>query len=242
LGVINGMDTEVFDPARDVALALPFDLSTLERRAVNKAVLQHALGLAPAPRTPLIGMVSRLSDDKGLDLFSGLLETLLTHLDVQCAIVGVGEQKYHELLSGYARRYPQRLGLRLTFDDALERQIYAGSDMFLMPSYVEPCGLGQMIAMRYGSVPIVRATGGLADTVQNYDPASRSGNGFCFEDYEALALYTAIVRAIEVYRHVELWLPLQRRGMSADFSWAGPAAQYVEIYRRAQVAHLASRP
>ena len=240
-GVTNGIDTDAFDPARDPHLVLPFDLATLERRAANKAALQRAFGLAQSPRTPLVGMVSRLSDDKGLDLFTGILDALLAHLDLQFAIVGVGEQKYHELLSGYARLYPQRFGLRLTFNDGLERQVYAGSDMFLMPSHVEPCGLGQMIAMRYGSVPIVHATGGLADTVQNYDPESRSGNGFSFEAYETLALYTAIVRASEIYRHPELWLPLQKRGMATDFSWAKPAAEYVEIYRRAQAAHLASR-
>jgi len=129
------------------------------------------------------------------------------------------------------------VGVRLTFDEATERRIYGGSDLFLMPSRVEPCGLGHMLAMRYGSVPVVRATGGLADVVRNYAPRPGTGNGFSFGPYDAMALYATLVRAIEVYGHGDLWRLLQERCMATDFSWRAPAAKYVEVYRRAQESH-----
>jgi starch synthase len=230
-GVTNGIDTELLDPERDSQIASCYSLATLDQRGPNKAALQRAVGLCESPTAALIGMVSRLADDKGFDLLGTALEPMLSNLDMQMMVVGVGEGKYHELLKTYAERFAGRLSVRFTYSDALERQIYAGSDMFLMPSHVEPCGLGQMIAMRYGSVPIVRATGGLADTVRDYDPATQSGNGFVFGPYDAVAMYTAVVRAVEAYRHPRLWRVLQERGMGTDSSWTASARRYVEIYR-----------
>jgi starch synthase len=232
-GVRNGIDTELLDPATDPYIAARYDAAVLERRAPNKAALQRLAGLTQDAAMPLIGMISRLSDIKGFDLLAAMFELLMAHTEVQFMILGVGEPKYHDLLARYAKRYPGRVGLQLTFNDALERQICAGSDMFLMPSQVEPCGLGQMIAMRYGCVPVVRATGGLVDTVQDYDPRTGRGNGFAFQAYDALALYTTVVRAIEVYKHHDLWQALQKRCMAGDFSWTGSAQCYVDIYRRA---------
>jgi starch synthase len=230
-GILNGIDTETLDPARDSYIASRFDAQTLERRAPNKLALQRLAGLREDPSIPLVGMVSRLSDLKGFDILTPILEGILAHLGVQLMIVGIGEPKHQDQLSALKKRFPGRLALQLTYNDAVERQVYAGSDLYLMPSHVEPCGLGQMIAMRYGAVPVVHATGGLADTVLNYDPQMRIGNGFSFEAYEPLALYATLVRAVEIYRHHELWAPLQQRCMAEDFSWDRSAARYVDIYR-----------
>jgi len=230
-GIANGIDTELFDPQTDSQIVSRYSLSTLAQRTPNKAALQRAAGLIESPATAVVGMVSRLADDKGFDLLAKVLDPMMANLDMQLVVLGVGESKYHQLLTDYVARFPGRLSVRFTYNNALEREIYAGSDMFLMPSYVEPCGLGQMIAMRYGSVPIVRAIGGLADTVQDYDPATQSGTGFVFGPYDALALYTAIVRAGELHRHPHLWRSLQERCMSVDSSWSRSAARYVEVYR-----------
>jgi len=232
-GVLNGIDVESFNPATDEQIPAPYDAATLEHRSLNKAALQNAMGLAQDADVPLIGMVSRLNDLKGFDLLTAILEPLMQNLHLQFAILGVGDPKYHEQLSELHKRFPKRIGVRFTFNETLERQIYAGSDMFLVPSAVEPCGLRHMIAMRYGSVPIVRTTGGLADTVENYNPRVRSGSGFSFEPYDSLALYTAIVRAVEIYHHRDIWRLLQERCMARDFSWGSSAAKYVDIYREA---------
>jgi starch synthase len=237
-GILNGIDDEAYNPADDGRITARFDADSLEARAANKTALQRMLGLAVAPDAPLIGMVSRLTDIKGFDLLTDMLDVAMENLNIQLAILGVGDPRYHELLGDYARRYPGRIGLQLTFNDAIERHIYAGSDMFLMPSRVEPCGLGHMLAMRYGSVPIVHATGGLADTVTDFDPTGGTGHGFSFVRYDAMALYTTLVRAVEAYRYRSAWQELQRRCMSRDFSWGTSAAKYVEVYRWALDRHL----
>jgi starch synthase len=229
-GIINGLDVVAYNPATDGYIEAPYDAATLGNRSRNKAALQALFGLSPSPNAPLIGMVSRLSDVKGLDLLVSALDPLMAHMDVQLAIMGVGEGRYHEMLTAFARRYAGRMGVQLTFSDAIGHKLYAGADMFLMPSRVEPCGLGQMIAMRYGSVPIVRAVGGLADTVEDYDGQSDTGTGFSFQAYDVYAFYTAIVRACEVYRHEVHWRRIQRRGMAKDLSWDASAARYVEVY------------
>jgi starch synthase len=240
-GILNGIDVETLNPATDPYLVSHYDSNHLESRPPNKDALQREAGLAPAPRAPLIGIVSRLADQKGFDLLAQIIEPLLTNLPVQMVILGTGEQKYHDLLSNLAGRFAGRLAVFLTFSAALAQRIYAGSDMFLMPSRFEPCGLSQMVAMHYGSVPVVRATGGLADTVTDYDPLTDQGNGFSFEPYDAMALYTAIVRAAETYRHQDLWRRLMLRGMLADFSWDASAKKYVDLYRRA-LATRQARP
>ncbi len=236
-GILNGIDTDAYNPATDLYIASRYDLESLHLRPANKRALQESASLDVNPAAPLLGMVSRLSDEKGLDLLTGILDPLMANLNVQIAILGVGEPKYHTLLAELKARYPHRLGLWLTFNDAIARLIFAGSDLYLMPSRVEPCGLGHLRAMRYGSVPVVRAVGGLTDTVRNYDPAVRSGNGFSFAPYDPWALYTAIVRAVEVYRHRDLWALLQGRCMAHTYSTLRAAQRYVEVYRRAQAWH-----
>jgi len=236
-GILNGIDTETLDPATDPHIVAHFDREHLSRRIENKLDLQRVARFTPNPAVPLLGAISRLTDQKGFDLIAQIIEAVV-HLELQLVILGTGEQRYHELLSDMARRYPQRLAVFLTFNAELAQKIYAGTDMFLMPSRFEPCGLGQMIAMRYGSVPIVRRTGGLADTVQDFDPRTETGTGFVFTRYNAYDLFAAIVRAVETFKYPDKWRGLQQRGMAEDHSWDASARQYVELYHQAQTFRL----
>jgi starch synthase len=231
-GILNGIDQDIFNPATDTALTARFDLHSLARRAENKAALQRHARLPLAPNVPVIGMISRLADQKGIDLLADLLDHVLD-LNVQFVLMGTGDQHYHDVFTNFAQTYPQQASVFLTFDHTLAQTIYAGSDMYLMPSRVEPCGLGQMIAMRYGSVPVVHATGGLADTVHDWNPATGEGNGFAFGKYDRWPLFVALVRAIETYRYQETWRKLQTTGMSGDYSWNRSAAKYVDVYQKA---------
>jgi starch synthase len=237
-GILNGLDYDELDPARDLHIAATFDVDSLERRPENKRELQREANLPRDPDTPLIGMISRLSDAKGFDILARALDGLV-HQPLQLVILGTGDQQYHELLSAAAKHYPN-LALFLTFNTPLAQKIYAGSDMFLMPSRFEPCGLGQLIAMRYGSVPIVRRTGGLADTVQDFDPRTGQGNGFVFERYDAMDLFGAVVRALEAFKYRDAWQRLMRDNMRRDFSWASSAQKYVQAYQRAIELHRAT--
>jgi starch synthase len=232
-GVLNGIDTGQFDPERDSQLASNFNKDSLELRAENKRALQEAANLPVDPMAPLLGVISRLVDLKGIDLLSSMIEPIFQQLGAQLVLLGTGEQHYHERFTELQRNYPKQAGIFLTFNANLASLIYGGSDLFLMPSRVEPCGTGQMIAMRYGSVPVVHAIGGLADTVTDYDPASESGSGFAFNTAEPLAFYTAVVRAVEAYRRRPEWKRLQRRDMQVDFSWTRSARQYIAYYRQA---------
>ena len=232
-GILNGIDYEVMNPATDPHIAQHYDIHSLEKRMENKKALQREAGLKEDVDAPLVGAISRLTDQKGFDLVAQVMDPMLRYLRVQFVLLGTGEQRYHDMFSGLSQRYPDRVRAFLTFNAPLAQRIYAGADLFLMPSRFEPCGLGQMIAMRYGSVPVVRETGGLADTVKDYDPRSGTGNGFTFREYEPLALYTALVRAVETYRHTEVWRHIQLAGMTADFSWAASARKYVDLYHRA---------
>lgn len=232
-GILNGIDYEVQNPATDPHIYQHYDLNNMEVKAENKTALQKEAGLNITQHPPLIGMISRLSDQKGFDLIGHVIEAMMDNLDFQFILLGTGEEHYHNLFSSIKTRFPDRSAVYLTFNAPLAQKIYAGSDMFLMPSRFEPCGLGQLIAVRYGSIPIVRETGGLKDTVVNYNPATDEGNGFTFKKYDAMAMYTAIVRAIETYHYRERWKTLIHRGMAADFSWHNSAVKYVELYRRA---------
>lgn len=232
-GVLNGIDVVRYDPATDLHIAATYDADNLAGKILCKAALQGQHGLTATAQTPLIGIVSRLTDQKGFDLLAQIIEPLLRHHDVQFAILGTGDRRYHDLLSITRARFPQQLSFAPTFNAAAAQQIYAGADLLLMPSRSEPCGQSQMVAMRYGTIPIVRATGGLADTVTDYDATAESGDGFVFVPYEPLALFAAIVRAIEAYRHRASWQRLITRAMAADHSWDASARRYVELYQKA---------
>jgi starch synthase len=232
-GILNGLDYEMNNPATDPHIYQHYDLHDPGLKLQNKLALQREVGLKPEAHTPLIGMISRLSDQKGFDLIGQVIEAMIANLDFQFILLGTGAEYYHQLFTDIKQKYPDRAAVFLTFNSALAQKIYAGSDMFLMPSRFEPCGLGQLLALRYGSIPIVRETGGLKDTVSNFDPATHKGNGFTFGKYDAMAMYTAIVRAIETYRYEDIWRVLVQQAMNADFSWESSAAKYVELYRRA---------
>ena len=239
-GILNGIDYETANPATDPHLAANYDSNSLDRRAENKAALQREAKLPVDPNAPLIGVISRLTGSKGLDILGDAIDHVLD-LGIQLVLMGTGEQHYHDLLSRMVQQYPRQVAIFLTFNTPLAQRIYAGSDMFLMPSRVEPCGTNQLVAMHYGSVPIVRATGGLADTVQDYDPRTAQGTGFVFHDYDRWMLFAAIVRAVETFKHHDLWRQIQLRGMRADFSWDRSGRKYIDLYRRA-IASRISRP
>jgi starch synthase len=239
-GILNGIDYETTNPATDPHIAVNYDVTSLDRRLENKLALQREAKVPEDADVPLIGIISRLTDSKGLDILGEAINHILD-LGIQFVLMGTGEQRYHDLLGRMVQQYPRQMAIFLTFNAPLAQRIYAGSDMFLMPSRFEPCGTGQMIAMHYGNVPIVRATGGLADTVQDYEPRAEQGTGFVFKAYDRWALFAAVVRAIETFKHREAWRQLQLRGMSADFSWNRSARQYVDLYRRA-IASRIRRP
>jgi starch synthase len=239
-GILNGIDYKTANPATDPHISTNYDSNSLDRRLANKSALQEEARLPTDADVPLIGIISRLTDSKGLDILGDIIDHVLD-LGVQFVLMGTGDQHYHDLFSRMVRQYPHQAAIFLTFNAPLTQRIYAGCDMFLMPSRFEPCGTGQLIAMHYGSVPIVRATGGLADTVQDYDPRTGQGNGFVFESYDRWMLFSAIVRALETFKHRQAWQQIQVRGMRADFSWDQSARKYVDLYHRA-IASRIPRP
>lgn len=236
-GILNGLDYEEWNPVTDPSVPHNFDVRTLGRRAANKAALQQQARLPVRSDIPLIGMVSRLDEVKGMDLMEPTLNWLLQEHDVQFILLGTGDPRYHAVFEAIQERYRHQVRPFLKFDGVLARRIYASADMFLMPSLVEPCGLGQMIAMRYGSVPIVRETGGLADTVIDHDAVGGRGTGFVFVEKSPEGFKEALQRALSVYEDREAWRALQTRGMESDFSWKASAREYVELYRRALTLH-----
>jgi starch synthase len=198
--------------------------------------LQQELGLPVANRTPLVAFIGRLVDQKGMDLISMVLRDWVQSQDVQWVILGTGESSYHELLATLSRRFPQRLAARLEFSNPLAHRIEAGADIFLMPSKYEPCGLNQLYSLKYGTVPVVRATGGLADTVTDLTDdttANRTATGFSFRDYSALALAETLRRACTTFvQHPDVWQQLVATGMRQDWSWANSARQYADLYQK----------
>ncbi|MGZ3583028.1 MAG: glycogen synthase, partial [Ktedonobacterales bacterium] len=226
-------DTVEFDPAADTHIASHYDAFSLDDRPANKRALQEQTRLPVNERVPLLGIISRLTDQKGFDLLDQIAVPLIEQ-GVQLVVSGTGDQHYHSMFQRLAARFPQQVSVNLTFNVEMSQRIYAGSDMVLMPSRFEPCGLTQMLAMRYGSIPVVHRTGGLADTVKEFDPVTNDGNGFSFVRYDPFHLFAAIVRAIEVYKFPQIWQDLMQRAMLADYSWDASAEQYVALYRRAQ--------
>ncbi len=229
VGILNGIDTTTFDPSTDVHIAESYDAQHITGKMACKVALQRELGLEPSPRRPLLGVVSRLVDQKGFELLDAALPWLMRHTDAQLVLLGSGRAPLENAFRGHAATNPGRVVARIGFDAALAQRIYAGSDAFLMPSRFEPCGLGQMIALRYGSVPVVRATGGLADTVRE----GYEGNGFVFHPFVADHFIDAIRRALVTYRDRRGWATLRARGMAEDNSWTHAAQRYGAVYARA---------
>ena len=229
-GVLNGIDMKLYDPAADPRIAANYTAEDISGKAADKAELQKALGLRPEPETPIIAMVSRLVTHKGLDLIREVMGDIM-ELPVQFVLLGSGDAAYEDFFRHAAERWPERMAIRLGYDEALSMAIYAGADLFLMPSRSEPCGLSQMIAMRYGTVPIVRETGGLKDTVQPYEAWRDAGTGFTFANYSSADMLHVLREAAYLYKdYPDAFARLRRRAMERDFSWNRSAGDYLKIY------------
>ena len=228
-GILNGVDYEEWSPEKDPYIKEKYGPSNLRGKKACKEDLQRESYLALNPDSPLLGVISRLTDQKGFDLLAEIMEDLMG-LGVQFVLLGTGEEEYNLLFQKIGQKYPRQAGIRIAFDNALAHKIEAGADMFLMPSRYEPRGLNQIYSLKYGTVPIVRATGGLDDTIQDFDPGSRKGNGFKFREYSASELLCTIKLALETYRDKATWEKLMLRGMAMDFSWQQSAQAYVKVY------------
>lgn len=232
-GIVNGIDYDVWSPEKDKLISHNFSQNDLSGKKRNKELLLKICGL-PRSSTdvPLIGVISRLADQKGFDLLAKISDELLSS-ELQMVILGTGDEKYHRLFQKIHMRYPDKISVNLRFDNPLAHLIEAGSNMFLMPSRYEPCGLNQLYSLRYGTVPIVRKTGGLADTIESYDPQTGQGTGFVFKNYDASELLDTVKQALDVYKDKSAWTKLMKNGMSKNFSWEASAKKYVELYHKA---------
>ncbi|CAM3770157.1 glycogen synthase GlgA [Mesobacillus zeae] len=228
-GVLNGIDNSLYDPSNDSSLEAAFTSRDLAGKQLNKMSLQCQYGL-PENEQPLMAMVTRLTKQKGLDLVRGIFHEIMK-TGVQMIVLGTGDIEFEQFLTQMASQYPQQCRVLIGFDESLAHRIYAGADMFLMPSKFEPCGLSQLIAMRYGTVPIVRETGGLNDTVQSYNPEDKSGSGFTFTNFNAHDMLFTIERALAIYRNNQEWNNLVQTVMELDFSWSTSAKVYQELYK-----------
>ena len=231
-GIINGIDYKEYNPKTDPGLKANYDYNSLDRKNINKKYLQKKFGLEVDNDIPLIAMATRITEQKGFDLIVEIIDALL-RLKMQLVLVGNADPYYKKIFKKLSEKNPKKVVARLKFQTKNITSVYAGSDMFLMPSRFEPCGLGQMISLRYGSIPIVRETGGLSDTITNYNPRTGQGNGFIFKTYDPKDLLVAVARALENYKYRSAWLKLVRSGMQESFSWEVPAKKYVVLYKKA---------
>ena len=233
-GILNGIDYDVFDPVIDSALSVRFSKSTVsEGKKANKMALQKEMGLPQKKDTFLIGMVSRMTDQKGFDLVAYVMEEMLSTMDVQFVILGTGEYRFEEMFHYFQEKYPDKISSYIGYSEEKAHRIYASCDAFLMPSLFEPCGLSQMMSMRYGTIPIVRETGGLKDTVDPYNEYEGTGTGFSFKEYNAHDMMHIIRYANEIFTNKkEEWNGLIQRAMSIDYSWKASAKQYAQLYKK----------
>ena len=231
-GIVNGIDYSVYNPRTDKYIFETYDEESLDRKLDNKIALQKSLGLPERRNVPLIAIVSRLVEPKGMDLVVRMMDEILQHEDIQLVVLGTGEKRYEDWFKGLAWRYPKKVSVNIYFSNELAQRIYAGADIFLMPSKYEPCGIGQLIALRYGTIPVVRQTGGLKDTVQQYNKYTQEGNGFVFENYNAHEMMYALKRALSFYGNYEIWHKIQLNAVQADYSWKRSAKEYEALYER----------
>ncbi|MCI7056429.1 glycogen synthase GlgA [Selenomonas bovis] len=231
-GIVNGIDYDVYNPRTDKYIFETYDEGSLDRKLDNKTELQKSLGLPERRKVPLIAIVSRLVEPKGMDLVVRMMDEILQHEDIQLVVLGTGEKRYEDWFKGLAWRYPKKVSVNIYFSNELAQRIYAGADIFLMPSNYEPCGIGQLIALRYGTIPVVRQTGGLKDTVQQYNKYTQEGNGFVFDNYNAHEMMYALKRALSFYGNYEIWHKIQLNAVQSDFSWKRSAKEYEALYKR----------
>jgi starch synthase len=232
-GIVNGLGYEEYDPSNDGLIAAPYEAGNTANKLLNRREVLATAGWGYDEDVPLIGMVSRLDEQKGLDIILDAVPLILNSSDARFVFLGRGNEYYEDALRRLEMRFPHRVKAFTTFDNTRAHLIYAGSDMFLMPSKWEPCGLGQLIAMRYGTIPIVRCTGGLADTVRDMSAELRSGTGFVFNGYSGASLVAAIERGIKAFKQKAAWKRVIERIMKQDFGWSEPAAKYEQLYIRA---------
>jgi len=230
-GILNGVDDSSWDPAADPLIPAGYSLKNMEGKPICKKALLKAFGLSEEMNRPVIGCVSRLIEQKGFDLISAVEEDL-AGMDLALVVLGSGEEKYQRILLRLAQKYPERFGVKIAYDNRTAHLIEAGSDFFLMPSKYEPCGLNQMYSLKYGTIPIVRATGGLDDTIVNFNPKMLKGNGFKFADYTPEMLSVTLRRALQVYDSQALWKELVKNAMACNFSWSRSAVEYEKLYTR----------
>jgi len=236
-GVVNGIDYEEFDPATDQYIDSNYDVNSIEDRTVNKIALQKEFGLPQDADIPILAFVGRLDSQKGIDLIFDITYPLMRDFNIQLVQVGGGDLSYIESFKKLQETFPKQVAVHTLPNFTLPRLVFAGADIGLFPSKFEPCGLVQMEYQRYGAIPVVRATGGLADTVVNFDPKTDTGTGFVFNDFDKWAFFAQVVRAIETYNHPKTWKILQKNAMKADFSWEGSAEKYVKLFNRALKFH-----
>jgi starch synthase len=239
-GIINGVDYDIWDPATDKYLAANFSPMDLSGKTEDKLDLLKTFGIANAdPKLPLIGIVSRFAAQKGFDLIAQIMDRLARE-EMTLVVLGTGDKDYEEMFLRLQKQFPQKIAVRIAYDNALAHKIEAGADMFLMPSRYEPSGLNQIYSLKYGTVPIVRATGGLDETIEPWDARTGKGTGFKFYEYNGESLLLTIKAALQAFRDEASWRVLMRNGMAKDFSWAASAKEYVKVYERARLAHTAN--
>ena len=231
-GIVNGIDYDVYNPATDKNLLYTYDVNSWNKKVDNKVKLQEDLGLPVKRDTPIIAMVTRLVDAKGLDLLVRIMDELLATEDAQFVLLGTGDKRYEDWFQGLQWRFPDKVSANIRFSNQLAQRIYASADIFLMPSIYEPCGIGQLIALRYGTVPVVRATGGLRDTIQPYNKYTGEGNGYIFENINAHDMAYVIKQALGDYRDKSVWNHLVENAMNSDYSWKNSAKEYINLFSR----------
>jgi len=229
-GIINGIDTKVWNPDKDKHLPKKYSIKNVEQKVVNKQALAEKFGFDFNEDTPIIGLISRLYDSKGIDLVEKIIPSLLK-LDLQMIVLGTGDKKYHNIFEQLARKHSDKFACYLGFNDDLAHLIEGGADILLMPSKYEPCGLNQMYSLNYGTIPVVRQTGGLADTVEKFNEKTKTGTGFVFQKYNASEFLSEIKRALKVYKDKDTWEKIVRSGMKEDFSWNSSAKKYIDLYK-----------
>lgn len=230
VGILNGIDTKFYNPSKDFNISVKYSKSTLGKKMDNKRALQVELGLEANDETPIIAMIGRLTEHKGIDLVISVFREIMKE-EIQFVLLGTGETQYEDFFMEEAARYPGRMSVTTQFSAELASRIYSGADLFLMPSVSEPCGLAQMIALRYGTIPVVRETGGLKDSIKPFDPETGTGNGITFQSVNAHDMLGAIQRAIALYWNKEEWNTIVNNGMNTDFSWKSSSKHYIRLYK-----------
>jgi len=229
-GILNGINYEKYDPEDSPHIPSHYNIRSIEKKKENKIALQKRLALNNDPGAFVLGIVSRFTNQKGFDLLEPIIDRLFENTDIQLAILGDGESRYKEMIEEGRKKFPKRIGYHFEFDVALPHLIFSGADAILIPSRFEPCGIVQMQAMRYGSIPIIRKTGGLSDTVEDFNPEKNRGEGFVFEQYDPYGLFVAIIKAGAYFRLKKEWQGIVKRAMKKDFSWERSAQEYIEVF------------